>query len=122
MLMKIVIHLLPKWIEQKLHPFPASNFGSGHKVAVPCDEDNGIHLLFESKGGNIGSDPHVYSLLPEGQSHIGRGQIAPYIGKLSKPGRVVWIELRGGLASGGLSNRVVKIRIHSRVPSNFLVT
>lgn len=63
--MKVVVHGLPEWIEDKLDAFPSSHFGGGDKVTVACDEDDGVHLPFERQCGDVYTNPHIYTLLPE---------------------------------------------------------
>ena len=45
--------VVPEWIQDNPHAFPAGQFGGRHKVAVPGNQDDGIGLLFQRNGGNV---------------------------------------------------------------------
>ena len=70
MLMEIVVHFLPKRIEQELDAFPSRNLRSWHKITVSCDKYYGINLLFQSESRNVNTYTHVHSFLTESKLQI----------------------------------------------------
>nr|WP_041645882.1 hypothetical protein [Aromatoleum aromaticum] len=65
---QVVIHLLPEWIEDKLHAFPPGELGGRDEVTVPRNENDGVCLFFQRQAGDIQADSHVDALLAQTQT------------------------------------------------------
>jgi len=61
---QVCVDLLPEGIEDKFNAFATSEFGGGHKVAVACNQNDGIDLFLQRQGRDVQADTDVHAFLP----------------------------------------------------------
>ncbi len=70
MLIEIVVYLLPKRVHDELNTLSTRYLGRRHKIAVSCNQDNCVDLLFWGHRGDIDTNAHVYALLLQAKSYV----------------------------------------------------
>lgn len=94
MLVEVILDLLPKRIDDKLHSLTPSKFCGRNEIAIARYQDNGISLLLERHAGYVQPDPHIHAFLSEARLNTVLRKPAPSIQKVLQLPLLAVIKLR----------------------------
>jgi len=84
MFVKIGRNTLPERINQEFYPLSPGQFGRRNEVAVACDKDYSVDLLFQSQRGNVDADAHIHAFLPQFQADVILRDCSPRVGQFGE--------------------------------------
>jgi len=108
MFVQVVVYGLPHWIKDELDTFTPRDLSRRNKVAVSCDEDDGINLLFECECRDVDADAHIHAFLSQTKFEIIRIERSPRVSDLLKLSSIFGSQHNRGNSIGSLHNRSVE--------------
>ncbi len=61
-------------LQDHFYPFAPHELEGGHKVRIPCDDNNGPHKFTKGQAGHVHADPHIDTLLGQIQIEVRIGE------------------------------------------------
>ncbi len=70
MFQEIIGNFEPERVEYEIDSLTSSQLSRGHKVCIPCNQNNSVDLFLEADRGDIQSDPHINTFLSDVEGKI----------------------------------------------------